>query len=57
MIYTNTGPRGGMPTMEIVRNQQLLKHLEDFTITEKAPNRAFSWLQAPTSAFTLKTLC
>ena len=27
-----------------------------FTITEKAPNRAFSWLKAPGSAFTLKTL-
>ena len=25
---------------------------EDFTITEKAPTRAFSWLKAPTSAFT-----
>ena len=30
-----------------------------FTITEteKAPARAFSWLKAPTSAFTFKTLC
>ena len=28
-----------------------------FTITEKASNRAFSWLKAPTSAFTFKTLC
>ena len=27
------------------------------TITEKAPTRAFSWLKAPTSAFTCKTLC
>ena len=26
--------------------------LEDFTITEKAPTKAFSWLKAPTSAFT-----
>ena len=26
-----------------------------FTITEKAPTRAFSWLKAPTSAFTFKT--
>ena len=25
------------------------------TITEKAPTRAFSWLKAPTSAFTFKT--
>ena len=28
-----------------------------FTITEKAPNWAFSWMKAPTSAFTFKTLC
>ena len=27
-----------------------------FTITEKAPTRAFSWLKAPTSALTFKTL-
>ena len=27
-----------------------------FTITEKAPTRAFSWLKAPTSAFTFNTL-
>ena len=26
------------------------------TITEKAPTRAFSWLKAPTSVFTFKTL-
>ena len=30
---------------------------EYFTITEKAPTRAFSWLKAPTSAFTFKMLC
>ena len=27
-----------------------------FTIMEKAPSRAFSWLKAATTAFTLKTL-
>ena len=27
-----------------------------FVSTEKAPTRAFSWLKAPTSAFTFKTL-
>ena len=27
-----------------------------FTITKMAPTRAFSWLKAPTSAFTFKTL-
>ena len=26
------------------------------TIAEKAPTKAFSWLKAPTSAFTFKTL-
>ena len=29
---------------------------EDFTITEKAPNRPLSWLKEPTT-FTFKTLC
>ena len=29
---------------------------EDFTIMEKAPTRAFSWLKAATTAFTFKTL-
>ena len=32
------------------------KVLEDVKITEKAPTRAFSWLKAPTKAFTFKTL-
>ena len=30
--------------------------IQRFVITEKAPTRAFSWLKAPTSAFTFKTL-
>ena len=34
-----------------------MKVREDFTITVKAPNRAFSWLKVPTCAFTFKTLC
>ena len=29
---------------------------DDFTITEKAPARAFSWLKATTTAFTVKML-
>ena len=29
---------------------------KDFTITEKAPTRAFFWLKAPTSAVIFKTL-
>ena len=28
-----------------------------FTIVQRAPTRAFSWLKEPTSAFTFKTLC
>ena len=37
-------------------NEGYPKVPEDFTITEKAPTRALSWLNAPTSAFTFKTL-
>ena len=32
------------------------RSIRRFVITKKAPTRAFSWLKAPTSAFTLKTL-
>ena len=38
-------------------NEGYSEVLKDFTITEKAPTRAFSWLKVPTSAFTFKTLC
>ena len=38
------------------RNEGYPKVREDFTITEKAPTRTFSWLKGPTSAFTFKTL-
>ena len=34
-----------------------MKVREDFTITEKDPIRALSWLKAPTGAFTFKTIC
>ena len=37
-------------------NKGYPKVFENFTITEKAPTRAFSWLEAPTSVFTFKTL-
>ena len=37
-------------------NEGYPKVPEDFTITEKASTRAFSWLKAGTIAFTLKTL-
>ena len=32
------------------------RSIRRFKITEKAPTRALSWLRAPTSAFTFKTL-
>ena len=32
------------------------RSIRRFVITEKAPTRAFSWLKAPSSAFTFKTL-
>ena len=41
----------------ILKVELQMKVREDVTITEKAPTRAFSWLKAPTSAFTFKTLC
>ena len=37
-------------------NECYPKVRKDFTITEKASTRAFSWLKVPTSAITLKTL-
>ena len=37
-------------------NEGYPKVREDFTITEKAPTRAFFWFEAPTGAFTFKTL-
>ena len=38
------------------RKEGYPKIREDFSITEKAPTRAFSWFKVPTSAFTFKTL-
>ena len=32
------------------------KNTRSFTITEKAPTRAFSWLKVPSSTFTFKIL-
>ena len=40
----------------MTRAVKLLVSHSVFTITEKAPTRALSWLKAPTSAFTFKTL-
>ena len=44
------------PVHPIVCWVSRLKRKADFTIKGKAPTRAFSWLKAPTSAFTFKTL-
>ena len=44
----------------VVRNRaadELTVSQSVFIITEQAPTRAFSWLKAPTSAFTFKTIC
>ena len=38
-------------TLELARNLRKV-----LTITEKTPTRAFSWLKAPASTFTFKTL-
>ena len=45
------GPINYAFTLELETNLR-----ENFTITEKASPRAFSWLKVPTSAFTLKTI-
>ena len=49
MVVTVTQPRTNAADDPLVSQSV-------FIITEKAPTRAFSWLKAPTSAFTFKTL-
>ena len=51
-----TPPLTGVSTPVCARawNEGYMKVREDFI--ERAPTRAFSWLKAPTSAFTFKTL-
>ena len=52
------GTRPALATDIILQHVQLLlSAIRRFIITEKAPTRAFSWLKAPTSAFTFKILC
>ena len=41
---------------ELLLLESYSKVREDFTITEKATTRAFSWLKAPISTFTFKAL-
>ena len=45
----------GLDLLIVLENDPSVSQLV-FTITEKAPSRAFSWLKAPTRAFTFKTL-
>ena len=45
------------PAACVCRLELQMKVPEDFTITEKVPTRAFSWLKVPTNTLTLKTLC
>ena len=48
---------GGRRAATRASNEPSRRLCEDFTITEKVPTRAFSWLKVPTNAFTFKTLC
>ena len=43
-VIQNTGNRSRVLRLELSMNLR-----EDFTITEKSPTRAFSWLKVPTS--------
>ena len=52
------GPGSTQPSWQAgLRLELQTKIREDFTITEKAPTRSFSWLKRHTSTFTFKTLC
>ena len=48
-------PGRGQRTVTLRGGELQMKVRDDFTITEKAPTRAFFWLKAPTSTFTFKT--
>ena len=51
------GPAGHLPTsISSSAVKGSIGSTTGCTITEKAPTRAFSWLKAPTSAFTFKIL-
>ena len=43
-------------TLHLFRLVLLTINRRSYTITEKAPNRAFSWLKVPNSGFTFKNL-
>ena len=46
----------GSASSRIDLQTKVAENYQSFTITEKAPTRAFCWLKAPTTAFILKTL-
>ena len=54
-VQIRGGDRGRRVCRALLLELQTKVH-EDFTITEEAPTRAFSWLKAPTSTLTFKTL-
>ena len=53
----NLPPDSRLAVVDRASNKGSQSLREDITISEKAPTRVFSWLKAPTSAFTLKTQC
>ena len=53
----NLPPDSRLAVVDRASNKGSRRLREDITIMEKAPTRVFSWLKAPTSAFTFKTLC
>ena len=54
-LVTCRQPGSGTPA-DVGKMSSAANRLIGCTITEKAPTRACSWLKAPTSAFTFKTL-
>ena len=58
IFYVNSAPHLGHLYSCLLASavQCSIGSITGCTITEKAPTRAFSWLKAPTSAFTFKTL-
>ena len=57
-VTLHAGTSGGQHEVSLLTSavKRSIGSITGCTITEKAPTRAFSWLKAPTSAFTFKTL-
>ena len=59
LVTGDTSPRAQSSLYMLLQRTGLCSAVKlsiGFTITEKAPTRAFSWLKVPTSTFTFKTL-